>query len=155
EPYLVAWFQVQTAGVTYRLQIRRPDNSVYAAELTNLPKIQAGWVYFYWTFSASVPPSDYGVWTAQFRANSVLIKTVPFTVDATTRFGPRFSPIAGRSFRIDATVQRDTLRVSPLGGVVTYSLVGAPDFVSLVDDSIVTVGAVSSQTHRSIYFQAI
>ncbi len=155
EPYIVAWFQAQTAGLTYRVQIRRPDNSLFAGQLAGLPKILTGWIYHYWNFSGSVSPADYGVWTMQFRIGTTIIKSVPFTVDATTRFGPRFAPIAGRSFRIDGIVQRDTLRVSALGGAVTYSLLGAPDFVSLVDDSIVTVAGVSSQTHRSTYFQAI
>jgi hypothetical protein len=155
EPYVVLWFQAQSAGLNYRVQIRRPDNSVFAGQLAGLSKTQRGWFYFYWDFAGNVSPADYGVWTAQFRVGTTVIKSVPFVVDATTRFGPRFWPIAGRSFRINGNVQRDTLRVSSLGGAVTYELLDAPSFVSLTNDSIVTIGAVSSQTQRSAYFQAI
>jgi Peptidase family M23/FlgD Ig-like domain len=155
EPYVVLWFQAQSAGLTCRVQIRRPDNSVFAGQFAGLSKTQRGWFYFFWDFAGNVSPAEYGVWTAQFRIGTTLIKSVPFVVDATTRFGPRFWPVAGRSFRINGNVQRDTLRVSSLGGPVTYELLDAPGFVSLVDDSIVTIGALSSQSQRSAYFQAI
>lgn len=88
-------------------------------------------------------------------SDGVLSREVSFEVGAATVFGPRFWPRAGRSFRIDGTVQKDTLRRESFGGPVTFSLLNAPSFVTLTSDSIVNVGAVSDQPFRSLYFQAV
>ncbi|MFQ5752838.1 MAG: M23 family metallopeptidase, partial [bacterium] len=156
EPFVAVWLQMQgQVGDPYTLEILRPDNTVYSSVSSSLPfKFQYGWNYWFWSFAGNVSPSDYGIWTARIIINGNNVKQVDFEVGATTVYAPRFWPIAGRSFRIDGSIQRDTLRVSSLGGPVTYSLSHAPDFVTLAD-SIVTIAAVSTQPNRSLYFQAI
>jgi len=156
EPFIAVWLQFQgQAGDPYKLEILRPDNSVYSSVNYSLStKLRYGWHYWYWNFSGNVPPSDYGIWTARIVIDEIVVHQVNFEVDSTTEYAPRFWPIAGRSFRINGIVQRDTLRVSPLGGSVYYSLLNAPDFVTLVDDSVVTIGGASTQSYRSLYFEA-
>ncbi|MFQ5652593.1 MAG: peptidoglycan DD-metalloendopeptidase family protein [bacterium] len=156
EPFVAIWILLQgQEGDPYTLEILRPDNSVYSFVDFSLPfKFQGGWNYWVWSFAGAVSSADYGIWTARVLINGSNVKQVEFEVGAATVYPPRFWPIAGRSFRIDGNVQKDTLRVSSLGGPVTYSLSNAPDFVTLAD-SIVTVAAVSSQPNRSLYFEAV
>jgi murein DD-endopeptidase MepM/ murein hydrolase activator NlpD len=156
EPIVGMWFQIQgPAGDSATIEVRRPDDSIYGSFVYNLSQ-QARydwfWAYFYW--SPYIQPSDYGTWKLRALVHGTLSREVPFQVGASTVFGPRFSPRAGRSYRINGATQKDTLRVSPFGGPVTYSLLGAPSFVTLAD-SILTIGATSNQTNRSLYFQAI
>jgi hypothetical protein len=101
-----------------------------------------------------VTSADYGTWTLRAYANGSLSNQAPFVVGPTTIYPPRVAPGVSRSFRIDGSVQRDTLRVSPFGGPVTWSLPGAPPFVTLAD-SVLTVAASSSQATRSLFFQAV
>jgi murein DD-endopeptidase MepM/ murein hydrolase activator NlpD len=155
EPFLAAWIQVQANAATYRIQIRKPDGTVFASTLNSTGKIRYGWFYWFWDFAGMVTAADYGTWSMRFRVGGVTIKEIFFEVGPTTEFGPRFSPIDGRSFRVDGTVQRDTMRVSDLGDPVLFSLIDAPGFVSLVGDSIVTVAAASTQSTRSLYFRGM
>jgi hypothetical protein len=105
-------------------------------------------------WNGAVSPADYGTWTLQVLTGGVPRVTKTFQVGATTRYAPHFIP-AGRSFRVDGTIQSDTLRVQSLGGPATFALDGAPPFVSLVSDSIVRIAGVSTQPKRSIFFRAI
>ena len=156
EPWIPVFLQLQgLAGDAYHLDILRPNSTVYASIDYTLPgNLQYGWHYWYWGWNGGVSAADYGTWAVRVMINSVEVKRTNFQVGATTVFGPRLEPKAGRSFRIDGTVQRDTMHVSPLGGPVTYSLIHKPAWVTLTD-SIVTVPATSAQTTRSLYFQAL
>jgi murein DD-endopeptidase MepM/ murein hydrolase activator NlpD len=155
EPFVPVWVQFALpAGTTYAMEIRRPDNSLYASGSYSFPTYTTGWQFWAWYFSPYVPPSAYGLWTANVLLNGAVARRDTFRVAATTVYGPRFAPIDGRSFRIAGAAQKDTLRVSPFDPNVTYSLRNAPGFVSL-RDSVVTIGATSTQASRSLYFQAL
>lgn len=156
EPYLTAWMLLQgQASDTYTIRVRRPDNSVFASGSTSLGvKTQYYWHKWVWSW-ATIPSSDYGTWTVEVEHNSSIIKQTSFVVGASTAFGPRFYPLAGRSFRVTGSEQRDTLRIESLGGPVTYALINAPSFVSLVNDSIVVIGSHSTMTRRSDFFRAV
>jgi murein DD-endopeptidase MepM/ murein hydrolase activator NlpD len=157
EPILLVWMQMQgQATDSYTLEVRRPDNSLFSTASTSLGvKFQYGWHWWWWTFNGSVSPADYGQWTASIIVGGQTVRTTTFAVGPSTSFGPRFTPIAGKSFRINGSTRQDTLRVTNLGGPVTYSLApNAPSFVSLSNDSIVVIGGVSDQPTRSRYFQA-
>jgi hypothetical protein len=156
ERVLPVWIQLQgIAGGAYRIEIRRPNGSLYGWADYVLPdKWGYGWHYWYWNFAGNVGAGDYGIWRYLVLVDNHPVQSIPFEVGATTAFGPRFTPVSGRSFRISGAVQLDTLRVSSLGGPVTYSLVQAPSFVTLVNGNIVQIGATSNQTSRSLDFQA-
>lgn len=157
EPHLDMWVQFQSrAGDTATVVVRKPDGAVYGSfDFVAQEPVQFGWFWAYYFFSPYVAPADHGTWRLQLQRRGTLIADRPFEVAAATTFGPRFWPRGGRSFRIDGTVQRDTLRRLPYGPPVTYSLLGAPAFVSLVQDSIVQVAASSSQPTRSAWFQVV
>ena len=156
ETFLPVFLQLQgNAGNSYRIEVRRPNGTVYSFVNYTLPsKLSYGWHLWYWGWNGGVPAGDYGLWSTVVKIGTVEVARTEFQVGPTTIFGPRFAPIGGRSFRINGSVQLDALSVSPLGGPVTYSLVGAPSFVTLAG-SDVTIGAVSNQPQRSLYFQAI
>lgn len=157
ETVIIVWLQVQgQAGDAFTLRVRRSDNSLFDQSSFTLPdKAQRAWYYLDWNFAQNVFPTDYGRWTATISVDVSVKKQVDFEVGENTVFRPRFAPLAGRSFRINEETQRDTLRVSSLGGEVTYSLLNELDFVSLQQDSIVIISATSTQPSRSFYFQAI
>jgi hypothetical protein len=75
-------------------------------------------------------------------------------VSAATSHAPRFRP-AGRSYRINGSVQRDTMRVDAVGGPATFALVGAPGFVTMEADTVLRIGATSTQPWRSLLFQVV
>jgi murein DD-endopeptidase MepM/ murein hydrolase activator NlpD len=156
ETRLPMWFQFQgNVGDVFRVELRRPDTSVWAAFEDTLrydARLDWFWAYYFW--DGGVSSADYGTWTLNAYANGVLSRSKPFVVGPATVYGPRVAPGVSRSFRVDGTVQRDTLRVRPFGGPVTWSLVGAPAGVSLAD-SILTIGAVSAQPTRSAFFHAV
>jgi hypothetical protein len=157
EAKLPVFAQFQTrAGDPGRIEVLRPDGSVFGSyDFTSTLSELLGFFWTSWNWSPNVSAADYGTWTVRALSNGVLSYSTSFEVGPTTEFGPRFWRRSGRSFRISGAVQRDTLRHSPLGGPVTYSLVDAPSFVSLIQDSIITIGATSNQTTRSTYFQAV
>jgi hypothetical protein len=95
------------------------------------------------------------MWSAEISIGGEKVKAVQFNVGENTYYAPRFWPIAGRSFRVGGTVQRDTLRVSTLGAPVTFNLLNTPNFVTLESDSVVTIAAASTQTYRSEWFQVL
>jgi hypothetical protein len=151
------WVQFQSrAGDTATVVVRKPGGAVYGSfDYVSQDAVQFGWFWAYYFFNPYVPPADYGTWHLQLQRRGVVIADRPFTVAATTTFGPRFWPRAGRSFRINGSAQRDTLRRLPYGPPVTYALLNAPAFVSLVQDSIVQVAASSTQSSRSSFFQVV
>ena len=156
EPYLVMWLRLQgLPGDSYTIEIRRPDASLYGNIIHTLSNKVTGWHYWGWFLSGTVSPAEYGTWTGSVLINGNTVQQVSFEVGAATVYSPRFGPIAGRSFRVDHTIQKDTLRVSLLGGPVTYSLLNTPNFVSLEDDSVVIISPGSLQLPRSVYFQAL
>ncbi len=155
EPWLCVRFNFQSRlGDVYHLEVKRPNGSTYTS-VDNAPgRWQAAYHYWIWGFSCCVSPADYGTWRVQISFGGNVVKESTFEVVPTTIFAPRFWPLAGRSFRFNGSTQRDTLRVSNLGSAVTYSLLNAPSFVSLMNDSIVTISASASPQNRSTYFQA-
>lgn len=156
EPYLPIWLYPQgLSGDTYHLEIRRPDSAVWGFVNYTAPSdIQGGYQYWYWSWNGNVSAADYGTWTVNMLIGGSLVRTVNFVVGPSTIYGPRFAPAVGRSFRIDGTVHRDTLRMTALSPAVTYSLINGAAFATLTD-SIVTVAASSTQSTRSYWFDAV
>jgi peptidase M23-like protein len=142
-------------GDAGRIEVRRPNGTLFGSYDFTSTLQQLGWFWASWTWSGNVSAADYGTWTVRALSNGVLSYSTTLQVGPATVFGPRFWPRSGRSYRINGAVQRDTLRHSPLGGPVTYSLLNAPSFVSLIQDSIITIGATSNQPTRSLFFQAV
>jgi hypothetical protein len=155
EPFLPVWFYPQgLAGDSYRIEVRRPNNTLYSSVEDVLQQdVHGGCFYWYWEWNGFVTAVDYGTWMVNLIVDGRVRRQVAFSVGPSTVFGPRLTR-AGRSFRIDGAVQRDTLHTTPLGGPVSYALLGAPGFVSLAD-SIVTIEDASTQPSRSLYFQVI
>ena len=109
ESLIPVWMELQgRAGDAYRIEILRPDASLYAFVNYTLPAdFRYGWHYWYWNWgNVNVPPSTYGTWNLRVLINSVEVKRTSFQVGASTVYGPRFAPIAGRSFRLNGTTQR-------------------------------------------------
>jgi murein DD-endopeptidase MepM/ murein hydrolase activator NlpD len=157
EAKLPVFVQYQSrVGDAGRIEVLRPNGSLFGSyDFTVTVGQQLGWFCPSWAWNGNVTAADYGTWTVRALSNGVLSYSTTFQVGPATVFGPRFWRRGGRSFRINGAVQRDTLRHSPLGGPVTYSLLNAPSFVSLIQDSIITVGATSNQAGRSLFFQAV
>ncbi len=156
EPFIMVWlYFFSKANDSYRIEIRKPNNTLYGSATYNITEVwRGGNHYWYWNFSPNVSSSDYGTWKYRILSEGVLLKEIPFEVGPTTVFGPRFFPLAGKSLRLGITTQIDILRVSSLGSGVTYSLLNAPPYVSLLADSIVSI-ASSANPIRSSYFQAL
>ncbi len=151
---LALWILFQgNPGGAFTMEVRRPDGSLFwtvTFPIAFQAFPQTGIFPIEW--DARLGPADHGTWTARALVDGAPVVEKPFVVGAATRHAPRFRP-AGRSYRIDGTVQRDTLRVDALGGPAVFTLLGAPDFVALEEDSVLRVDAVSSQAARSLFFQ--
>jgi murein DD-endopeptidase MepM/ murein hydrolase activator NlpD len=156
---MIIWFLAQNgAGQQYRIRILRPGGAQWSqAQTTMTNKHMFG--IWYWTWSAS-PAMDLGEWTIQMlegdgagNYDRVVFERT-FMVGNETEWAPRFLP-AGKSIRINGDVQRDTLRMSPFTGEVTYTILGQPDHVAIEQDSIVVFGGTSSQARRSDFFQVV
>jgi hypothetical protein len=157
EPAVAVWFLYQgQAGNPYRVEILRPDGSLFASADGSLAqKQQYAFQYYWWSWGTSrVPSSAYGLWTARVLSNGVLQSSMRFTVGAATRFGPRFYPVAGRSLRVEGADVSDALQMSSLGGPVTFRLNNAPSFVGL-SGSTVTIPASARLPMRTGGFQVI
>ncbi|MBI5836526.1 MAG: peptidoglycan DD-metalloendopeptidase family protein [Candidatus Eisenbacteria bacterium] len=157
EPFMPVWFQFQgNDGDTLRFELRKPDNSLHASWPDTIKyKAKFDWRYYIVYFSPYVAASDTGTWTARILTGAgTVARQIQVKVGASTVYGPRVSPAVSRSFRINGVDQRDTLRASPLGGPVSWALLNPPPGVTL-DDSVLTVPAASSQSHRSMFFQAV
>lgn len=154
---LCMWFQFQSpAGDSAIIRVRRPDGSVYGEfQFVSSAQDRYGWFWSWFYLSPYTTAADHGLWRLQVLVHGQLHRDTPFTVGATSVYGPRFAPRGGRSFRINGATQRDTLRRSPFGGPVTYALRNAPAAVTLVADSIVTIAATSAQPTRSHFFQVV
>ncbi len=150
EPAMVFWWwRSGRVGDPYTFEILDPSNNVWAwfdDAISSYPN-------FDWTATwYGVPSGPSGTWTVRIRSGTTILRQTTFNIGASTVYGPRFWPIDGRSFKINGSTQKDTLRVSSLGSAVTYTFLNSPSFVSL-SDSVITVGGTSNQTTRSLYFQ--
>ncbi|HVP40109.1 MAG TPA: M23 family metallopeptidase, partial [Candidatus Saccharimonadales bacterium] len=157
EPFMPVWFQFQgNDGDTLRFELRKPDFSLYASWPDTIQyKAKFDWRYYIVYFSPYATPADTGLWTARILTGAGQVaRQIQVQVGAATVYGPRVSPAVSRSFRVSGAVQRDTLRVSPLGGPVTWSLLNAPAGVTL-QDTVLSIPAVSGQPYRSALFQAV
>src|SRR4030095_5900155 len=65
EPQIGVFIQLQSkAGEPYTVEIRRPDNSLFASTSGTISsKTQYGWYYWYWNFN--INPPVYGTWYAR------------------------------------------------------------------------------------------
>ena len=155
EPQIGVFIQLRSkAGEPYTLEIRRPDNSLFATTSGTIQsKTQYGWYYWYWNFN--INPPVYGTWYTRILKNNVELKRQNFNVALFTMYCPRFKPMAGKTFRRKNFIQRDTLRVNKYGATlpVTYTLLNPPSNVTLVNDSIVTIGTNWNQASTSYYFK--
>jgi murein DD-endopeptidase MepM/ murein hydrolase activator NlpD len=157
EPAVAMWFLYQgQAGNPYRVEILRPDGSLFAsADGTVSQKQNYAFQFYWWSWGTSrVPSSAYGLWTARVLTNGSVQSTTRFTVGATTRFGPRFYPVAGRSLRVEGSSVSDVMQMSSLGGPVTYRLNNAPSFVTL-SGSTVSIPSSAHLPLRTGSFQVI
>jgi len=154
EPQLAVWFLLQGQNAeTYKVELIKPDSMVFATATYDLPgKSRYAFHYWYWNL-VGVTESDHGVWKAVVSSGGLTLKSMTFNVGQETVFGPRFV-VAGRSLRLEGESVSDTLRMSPLGGDVTFALVDAPGLVSL-EDSLVTVSYPTHQPVRSLFFDVI
>lgn len=154
EVELGLWILFQgNPGGEFAMEVLRPDGSLFwtvTFPIAFQAFPQTGIFPFEW--AARLEPTDHGTWTARARVGGAPVVEKTFLVGASTRHAPRFRP-AGRSYRIDGTVQRDTLRVDALGGPAVFTLLDAPAFVTLEDDSVLRVDAISTQPARSFFFQ--
>lgn len=157
EPRLCIWTEFQgRVGDPGRVEVRKPNGTLWAFyDFTLQDPAHFGWFWLYWFWDGNVAPADYGTWKVQAYSGAQLSRESSFQVGPTTVFGAHIAPRAGRSFHINGAVQRDTLRRHPATPSLTYSLIDAPPFVTLVDDSVVTVGGVSNQATRSLFFRAV
>ncbi|MEP7146340.1 MAG: M23 family metallopeptidase [bacterium] len=149
------WMQYQGnyTGNQVKFELRRSDgalmNDTYFYVGSNS---QHNWVY--WT-----PDFNYGInytgdWYVRVLYNNVEKKRIFFNVQLLTSNRPRMYPVAGKCFRKSIFVQKDTLRVRPVRSNMQYDLLNAPAGVSIVQDSIVQIGAVT-QTFRERKFHVI
>lgn len=154
EPQIGVFMQIQSkGGEPYTLEIHKPDNSLWASTNGTFTRTQYGFYYWYWNFNLN--PPVYGMWYVRVLRNNVELKRTYFNVALLTMYCPRFKPTDGKSFRRKNFVQRDTLRVEKYGASlpITYTLLNPPSNVSLVNDSIVTIGANWNQPAVSYYFK--
>jgi len=154
EPQIGVFMQIQSkAGEPYTLEVRKPDNTLWASTNGTFNKTQYGWYYWYWNFN--INPPVYGTWYVRVLKNNVELKRTNFQVALLSRYSPRFKPVAGKSFRRKNFIQRDTLRVEKFGASlpITYTLLNPPSNVTLVNDSIVTIGTNWNQPNVSNYFR--
>lgn len=155
ETQLGVWFLLQgQADEAYTVRVQKPDSTIFA-EIFHRVDEKARFAFHYWFWNlADVTEFDEGDWQVTVSEGRRELAGLTIPVSSETVFPPRFAPIAGRSFRIEGEVIRDTLRVSRLGGPVTFYLDGAPEFVSL-NDSVVTITPPSTQEYRSLFFNAV
>jgi murein DD-endopeptidase MepM/ murein hydrolase activator NlpD len=155
EPDLDIWLQFQgNRADSFRVEVVKPDGSTWASYSSALGyDARFDWFWVYWPWEGSVGPADYGTWKVRAYALGALSREIPFEVGPVTVYSPRFRP-AGRSFRVNGSAQRDTLRLTPQSPPVTFSLVGAPTEVGLAD-SVLTVGGTSSQSGRAAFFRVV
>ncbi len=155
EPYIMCWFQDQNqAGDTYTISLRTPSGRVYSQSNTSIAnRYQYAWFYWYWNFSGYVTSADYGIWEARIVTSSATY-TKSFRVGSTTQYLPRFIPFEGKSFRINGTVQRDTIRFDSASGIAGYQMVNAWPGITM-QNNVVTIPATSNQIYRSAQFQVV
>ena len=162
EPGLVIWIQTQNQqDDPYRFEVLKPDGTAFREfETAFNQKVGYGMWYYYWPFGPDITDADYGTWTVRMLGddgtgtlNRELYERT-FDVAAETEWAPRFLP-AGKSIRINGAAQRDTLRMDPFTGDVSFHVLDQPSFVSIEQDSIVVFQGESDQASRSAYFQVV
>ena len=97
---LCMWFQYQSRCCdTATVIVRKPDGSVYGSfDFSNTAPAQLDWFWSWFYLGPYVSAADYGTWRQQMvRKDGTVLVDHPFTVGATTQWGPRFWPRAGRS----------------------------------------------------------
>ncbi len=156
EPIVGVWTQLRcNQGQQMTLSLKRPDGTTYAsADYTVPASYPVASFFWYWYFAPNIHVADYGTWTVSVGGDNLTAIERQFTVAAESVLPPRFWPISGRSMRANEP-WRDTLRVDAMSGEVIYSLLSAPGFVALEEDSIVVADSASDQQYRSCYFQAL
>ncbi len=155
EPQLGVWFLLQgQEDEAYTVSLYKPDSSLFG-EFNYVLSEKSRYAFHSWYWNlGDLSESDAGEWWATVTEGRRKLARLAIPFSKETVFPPRFRPIAGRSFRLEGEVIRDTLRVSKLGEPVTFRLDGAPGFVTLTD-SIVTIETASTQEYRSLFFNAI
>jgi len=157
EASIVIWIQLQVvAGDFYIIELVKPDGTVFGTQSRTSPySAKIDWNTWRWSFgSTGIDTADFGIWTARLSFRGQIVKQIQFEVGEKITYRPRFWPVAGRSFQIKGTTQKDTLSVSSFGGPVSYSLIGAPSAVSL-QDSIIVIDTISDEPTRSANFQVV
>jgi hypothetical protein len=154
EPSVTVWALVSgQVGDPFWLDVYRANGALYGrTEMAVEPIDRAwgqGWHYRTLSFAldGAISAADYGEWRAELRAGGLTMAVRPFTVGETSRFAPRFRPVAGKSFHLSSQTQRDTLSISRLGAPLvdlTFALEGAPGNVSLL------TGSAGRRSSRSV-----
>ncbi len=143
------------AGHILRVELRRPDDTLWSTLYASTGGgVKYGWWPWWLTNINELTADDYGTWTASVRMGGEIVKEVAFELGDNTIYAPRLWRVAGRSFRIDGGIQKDTMRVYAGANPAAWELQNAPAGVT-IEDSIVTIPAVSNQTWRSYNFQAV
>ena len=155
EDTLGFWAHVQAVytGQQIRFELRRPDGSLYDYTYTYANDYLRN-AYYYWTPYFNQGTSNTGDWYVRVLFNNVEKGRYFFNVQLLTSNRPRMYPAAAKCFRNSLFVQRDTLRVRPVRSNMQYDLLNAPPGVTITQDSIVNIGAVS-QTFRVREFKVI
>jgi hypothetical protein len=155
EPRIGFWLHYQGTATnkTVRFELRRSNGTLMNnISFTLYNDYRNAWTW--WT-----PVFNYGVeytgnWYIRVLYDNVEVERCYFNVQLLTSIRPRLSPVAGKTFRRTAAVQRDTLRVRPVRNNMQYQLVDAPSGVTLSNDSILTISSYS-QTSRVRQFKVI
>jgi murein DD-endopeptidase MepM/ murein hydrolase activator NlpD len=149
------WVQLQGINTNkqVRYEIRKPNGTLFASTYYYLNSdTRYSWSWWYPDFNVGV--SETGNWYARVLFDNVEQSRDYFNVQLLTSNRPRFYPVAGKCFRPSILVQKDTLRVRPVRSNMQYELVSAPSNVTLVNDSILTIGAFT-QSYRTVQFKVI
>ncbi|MEO8446335.1 MAG: peptidoglycan DD-metalloendopeptidase family protein [bacterium] len=154
EPQIGVWILAQGLdGDSYQIEMRKPNGTLFKTVNINLYD-NAQYAWWVWTPTFNVGVDDTGLWYARVVSGGTERMRVNFNVQLLTSIRPRLSPVSGKCFRKSIFVQRDTLRVRPVRTNMQYDLLNAPANVTLVNDSILTIGAFD-QTTRSRSFKVI
>lgn len=154
ESELCVVFELQAnPGQAYRLDILQPDGTPFVRENATISsKIRYSWLGTCWNLQGEIP---HGTWAVEILSGGEVIKRQPFVVGASTKYAPRFTPVAGQSIRLEDQRVAKQLRLSPLSEPATYHLVNAPSFAHLDGSTVIIDGNASDQAYRSSYFQAV
>lgn len=155
EPEIGFWmrFQGNYTGKQVRFQMRKSDGSLFKETYFYISD-QSQYNWSLWTPDFNPGVSVTGDWYVRILYDNVEQFRSFFNVQLLTSNRPRLYPVAAKCFRRSIFVQRDTLRVRPVRANMQYDLLNAPSEVSIVNDSIITIGAFT-QTYRTREFKVI